>query len=168
MLNRKKVVIAAVALVAVVALVGGALWAARQVLASNWRQGPLQAAGTIHAGPHTVQFYSMRDDEVTFVGFFVDDLPGGRRYFPCAIVDPQPGTGPQVFLSDAGDEMWVCEAGNGHHVWAYYRIGSDQCVTEDGDKPGITTPLPRTFGGNFHEIPAMDPNRAKLVLTLTY
>jgi hypothetical protein len=137
----------------------------------NPARAPATILDSLQAGSNTIQFYIDYGPDSAVLGFFVKDQAGCPRYFPmyCSTYRGVPPVELNVFLSDAKEEMWVQSSWEGYKTLAYYRVGSDRCVTRYGENAAVDTPTPPGFGGGGTiRLPDMDPAHAKNVLIIKH
>ena len=126
--------------------------------------------GSMQVGARSVQFYVHYGYDNAVLGFSVASQAGRPRYFPmyCSTYRGMPPVTLDVFLSDTQEEMWVLSSWSGYETLAYYRVGSDRCMTGYGENSYSDTPTPESIGGGSKHFPDMGPARAKRTATITY
>ena len=71
-----------------------------------------------------------------------------------------------VFVSKAGDEMWIRSSWEGYETLAYYRLGSGSATTRYGKLAAINTPTPAVLGGSAAAFPKMVEDDVTKVATV--
>lgn len=113
---------------------------------------------SVQLDAHTMKFYIDFVTDSAALSFSVADSTGNSRYFPmyCSTYRELPAVYLDVFVSDNQEDLWVYSSWPGYEILAYYKRGSDTCMTRYGENIFSTTPTPESISGGSKNFPEMD------------
>lgn len=117
--------------------------------------------GQVRMGNETTEFYIAYAYDVGILGFSVLQATGSDHYFPMygSTYRGIPDVVLDVFVSKAGDQMWVRSSWPTAEVLAYRRKGADTAVTQFGNVTFLKEPLPQELSGGPIPFPKMIATR---------
>jgi hypothetical protein len=125
---------------------------------------------SVKIGTRSAQFYVDFGSDSAILGFSVENGSGQQQYFPIygSTYRGLPSVMLDLFVSDSQEEMWVHSTWSGYEILAYYRMGTDRCMTRYGEITSFDKPTPESLGGGTSRFPEMDIEKVSKVATLKY
>jgi|GEM_PF-4490872 len=130
---------------------------------------PSVTIGNAAIGTDTLHFYIDADEDCAILGFSVR-IGSGVRYFPL-YGSTYRGIAPvtlDVFASKSLEEVWVRSSWAGYETLAWYRTGSDTCLTRFGEIASSDKPFVSFLSGSVPQFPPMDTAGTVHVATLSW
>lgn len=139
---------------------------------SDRHEAALPAVSIGHAaiGADTLYFYIDADEDCAILGFSVRIGSAGMRYFPL-YGSTYRGIAPvtlDLFASKSLEEVWVRSSWTGHEILAWYRTGSDTCLTRFGEIASSDRPFVNSLAGSVPQFPSLDTAESVHIATLSW
>lgn len=125
---------------------------------------------TVRIGMRSVQFYVDFGADSATLGFSIENDLGQRRYFPMygSTYRGIPSVTLNVWVPEFEDEMWVQSSWSGYETLAYYRMGTDRCITQYGEISSFPKPMPESLNGGVMRFPDKNISKVSNVATIEY
>lgn len=128
-----------------------------QVVTGNDRAE--RVLGSVQVDAHAIKLLITYGGDAAVLAFSVTDGGGPEKYGPmfASTYRGMPSVSLDIFVSKAGDAVWIQSSWPGSEVLAYHRLGSNEAVTPFGKKDLLDTPFPSVLSGGPVAFPEFDP-----------